>query len=164
MNVFDALVTNRTASDAAEARAIRNRYAAVGDWSGLTAEERGILERGYYTRHSLNRVEGAVQALVGLRAAAGWPVSAAVKTDWGPSDYFTRADLERFLGNIDRLRRGFWETPELPATPPDIRPWNNANDIEAILIGMRRLLHLLEVSMAYVPYSGESHCGEPFTV
>jgi len=164
MNGIENMVTDRTEFDAAAARAIRDRYAASGDWSGLTAEEHETLERGYYTRHSLNRVEAAVEALSDYLAANGKAVTVSVKTDWAPSDYFTQAELRRYLGNIDALRQRFWALPGMPDTPADIRPWQNANAIEQILANLNSMADMIERSASFLPHAGDAYSGEPLSL
>lgn len=69
------LIYDRTQSDVDNAIAIRNKYQALGDWSGITEDEIAQLKRGTYSCFDdMNRVDAAVRELGGMLTAAGYPV------------------------------------------------------------------------------------------
>jgi hypothetical protein len=165
MDIFDTLVTDRTADDVSRAAAIRNKYAALGDWSGLTAEEQGALSRGYYTRHDLNRVESAVWHIAErLREHSYHVASLSVKTDWTPQDFFTQPELLRILGNIQSLRNAFHTLPATPPTPRDIRAHSDANAVEQILYDLWVGIRMMMRNLIYAPRVWEPIMGEGITL
>lgn len=69
------LIYDRTQSDVDNAIAIRSKYQALGDWSGITEDEIAQLKRGTYSCFDdMNRVDAAVRELGGMLTAAGYPV------------------------------------------------------------------------------------------
>lgn len=69
------LIYDRTQSDVDNAIAIRGKYQALGDWSGITEDEIAQLKRGTYSCFDdMNRVDAAVRELGGMLTAAGYPV------------------------------------------------------------------------------------------
>lgn len=69
------LIYDRTQSDVDNAIAIRSKYQALGDWSGITEDEIAQLKRGTYSCFDdMNRVDSAVRELGGMLTAAGYPV------------------------------------------------------------------------------------------
>ncbi len=128
------LIFDRTEQDVTAALSIRARYQALGDWTGLTAEETEQLERGMYTAVTLNRVAEKVSELVTTLQESGYAVTAHIPTYSG-SDTFTEADVKNYLAAVAAVRAAF---PTSDATPeaPDISRWIDyeaANDIERLL-------------------------------
>ena len=69
------LIYDRTQSDVDNAIAIRSKYQALGDWSGIAEDEIAQLKRGTYSCFDdMNRVDAAVRELGGMLTAAGYPV------------------------------------------------------------------------------------------
>lgn len=69
------LIYDRTQSDVDNAIAIRSKYQALSDWSGITEDEIAQLKRGTYSCFDdMNRVDAAVRELGGMLTAAGYPV------------------------------------------------------------------------------------------
>lgn len=111
--------------------------------------------RGCYNASDLNRVEGAVGALLSdmtnlpqtLQALAeslgiSWysgydpgltPPSLTVKTDWSRWDYPTAAPMERYLGNVLALSEALGLHPSLPDTMDNLT-LTGANQIEQALL------------------------------
>lgn len=69
------LIYDRTQSDIDSALSIRGKYQALGDWSGITADEIEQLKRGTYSCFDdMNRVDAAVRTIGEQLTAAGYPV------------------------------------------------------------------------------------------
>lgn len=107
MNVFETLVTDRTALDVA------NRTA-----------------KGCIAYTDLNRVETACRELADILL-----VDIETKTDWGMRDFRTDSDMQRIRSNIEKLRNAYFVKSTTPATPRKIEYQSiaEANNIEQIL-------------------------------
>lgn len=152
-NGINNLITDRTQSDVSLAAQLAGK-----GWAGMTASERaqwlaGL--KGAYNAKDLNRVERAVQEindyLNGMQgaidaelAAEGvapdqyWtvpfdPLSLNTKTDWAMQDIPTPSELERYLGNVDRLTEQFPVAKDLPASMEKLG-FEGANEIERALL------------------------------
>lgn len=142
------LITDRTQADVDRARTLNAK-----GWARMTAEEQAEWSaglKGAYNHTDLNRVEQAVSELAEVLG-----VTVAVKTDWTAQDVPRNADMERYLGNIRRLRAksaGLAGTPALPTSMAGL-DYAGANSIEQFLLD-------LEVIITTWFRCGETWCGE----
>ena len=116
--------------------------------------------KGRYGAVDMNRVESAVEALSARFVEDGYltfPLS--VKTDWNQQSIPTRADMERYLGNVATLRSLARVYPTTPAAPTvnQRMDYRKANDIEQILFDLRDILEKIPNSRFY---AGEIYSGE----
>lgn len=139
-------------------------------WVGMTSDERsewlGELpttpnaSKGMYTHNDLNRVESAVEVIVGRLIEAGFLTRPlVVKTDWSYGDVLTKEDMSRYLSNIATLRTKAVVYPNTPIAPNVNRTfnYNAANDIEKILSDIDDWLNHKSESSTYV---GDIFLGE----
>lgn len=86
--------------------------------------------KGCYNYSDLRRVEKIVDEL-----AVRYGLALTTKTDWGKWDIPTKADSERYLGNILAIRDAAKAHVVLPEAPSsmDAMTYSNANTIETIL-------------------------------
>ena len=159
------LVFDRTNSDVERWRELRDK-----GWDGMTENERRewigeiiplpAASKGMYTHNDLNRVESTVEQLVALFRDLGYKVpDMYVKTDWTYEDDIRQRDMNRYLTNIEILRkilRVFRDTPRTP-TVYERFDYMTANNIEKILYD---LLNILENIRSTQVYSGEIVSGE----
>jgi hypothetical protein len=160
------LITDRTLADVERWKFLRDK-----GWSNMTDVERQewlgeitpspAASKGMYTHHDMNRVEGAVSNLVERLSEFGYNFSdMVIKTDWSYRDgQPTRADMERYFGNIERLKTCFAVYPTTPFTPNvnQKMDYKLANNIEKILSDINELI--LNGSQS-VYFSGELFLGE----
>ncbi len=108
----------------------------------------------------MNRVENAVKSISERLVENGYlstPLS--TKTDWSGLSVPTRADMERYLGNVATLRGLVPIYPTTPAAPTISQRFNyeRANDIEKILLDLDDII-------TKIPHSwhraGELYSGE----
>lgn len=153
-----SLITDRTEADAR-----RVMYLAGLSYANMSDAEKAEWNselKGAYNAGDLNRVESAVDYLAGLlrelpeelKAYAaekdvGWdkifapPYDPAdmypeTKTDWAKTDIQTPTDMERYLGNVKKLRNALsYATDDLP-DGMDHLDWQGANAIERALKGL----------------------------
>ena len=158
MTIIDDLITDRSAADAAEYRAL-----AAIEYEDMTGEQKARWDtdlRGGYNDSDMNRVGQAVAYVTALLAAAGYSVSTSPKTDWTEYDAPTPAQLSAYLANIEELRRAITVPPSTPTTPAHIRTTTEANNIEQIL---QRVTDTLERIQASLWYCGMPYCGMVWT-
>lgn len=159
-------VIDRTSADVERWRFLRDK-----GWSAMTEDERKewmgeivptpAASKGMYTHNDLNRVEAAVENLVGRLSSLGYDFSnVVIKTDWSYGDgQPTIADMERYFSNIRRLRECFIVYPDTPPAPSIDRKldYQIANDIERILYDVDEIINKGNASWYY---TGEVFSGE----
>lgn len=152
------LITDRTAWDVERWRVLRNK-----GWDNMTETERqewlgNIITtpsavRGMYTHNDLNRVESAVKVLSARLKEYGYLCSnLPVKTNWTYSDELTKEDVERYYGNIARIRRtcaAYENTPQAPTIEQKLN-FERANNIEKILVDIDDATTKMSKSWYYV--------------
>lgn len=152
------LITDRTSDDVARWKELHDK-----GWLGMTESEQiewmGEM-KGRYSHTDMNRVENAVKAVSSHFVENGYlttPLS--VKTDWNSLSIPTRADMERYLGNVATLRGLVPVYPTTPAAPTVNQRFNyeRANDIEKILLDLNDIIIKIPQSWnrAGELYSGE---------
>lgn len=159
------LITNRTPQDVERWKKLRDK-----GWGNMSDIERrewlGEIEttpsatRGMYTHNDLNRVEKAVESISRRLLELGYISSPlVVKTDWTYKDDVWRGDMERYLGNISKLRASIKVHPTTPVAPNIGNKMNYtmANTIEKILTDINGLVESIDKNSMYV---GEIMSGE----
>ena len=106
--------------------------------------------KGAYNYSDLNRVELAV-----AEVSEELGLNLVTKTDWTAWDIPKRADMKRFLGNIEKIRTMGIPLATTPKTPVGMSKltYGGANDIEKILLD-------IYTSAEHVLRCGEIYCGE----
>ena len=151
------LITDRTERDVERWRLLHSK-----GWSAMTQEERDQWQtalKGAYNYVDMNRVESAVEFIKNRLAEAGYYVYPSVKTIWTVNDHPTKADMDRYFGNIALLRAVlpmYSTTPQTPSTKKKL-DYLVANDIEQILSDVDRRLTAINQSWYYAGdvFSGE---------
>ena len=159
------LITDRTTLDVERWKVLLNK-----GWNGMSESERQewlgettptpSAAKGMYTHNDLNRVESAVKVLSARLYDLGYLNShLVVKTDWSYTDELTREDMERYYGNIARIRKNctfYSSTPEAPTINQRLNH-ERANDIERILVDIDDISTRIPKSWYY---AGEIMLGE----
>lgn len=189
MSVIDTLITDRTQADVDRARSLCLKGA------NMTPEELAeflTALKGMYNYTDLNRVETAVdyvadelvQADTDIRQYAedldvAWDdvfavpydpadYSLTVKTDWAETDIPSATEMARYISNLKLIQAAIpnASTAWIPDSMNMIN-WENANDIERLLIDVDTAVALLVEnrenlirSALAVWYSGEIYSGE----
>lgn len=158
MTLYDdlKLITDRTAQDVARWRELTNKGLArmtaeeLSEWGG---------SKGAYNHTDLNRVEAAVFMLANKLKELDIPVNVTTKSDWAQSDIPTVSDLERYLGNVIRLRTASSGLHLAPALPDSMVRLNyiGANSIEQTLLFINEWA---DGMLNTRKYSGEFYGGE----
>lgn len=151
------LITDRTAGDVA-----RWEYLRSLRWEQMTDTERAewLTDlRGAYNATDLNRVASAAEYIAGRFTDAGYIVTIHPKKDWAAQDIPNTEDMAKYLADIETLRTIAAVLDTTPKTPPDMDKltWQEANNIEQILLDVNLILDLMAASWWY---SGEIYSGE----
>lgn len=152
------LITDRTEHDVARWRELHDK-----GWAAMTVSEKSewIGEmKGRYSYTDMNRVEGFVREVSKRLVKDGYLLSPlTTKTDWDINSIPTKADMERYLGNVAILRQLSLVYPSTPVAPTVDQRMNYkiANDIEQILFDLSDVLTKIPNSRFY---AGEIYSGE----
>lgn len=151
------LITDRTKADVD--RVIN--LAAKGI-EGMTEDELAEFlagMKGAYNATDLNRVESAVQYVAQRLTIAGLHPVLETKTLWDKKEFPVREEMERYLGNIRKLRSLLPMAADVPAAPEDMDRLTHeeANNIEKILLAIDAVI--TNISLAWL-YSSEVYAGE----
>ena len=159
------LITDRTPHDVERWKILKAKgWVAMTDaerqeWMGETTPTPSA-SKGMYTHKDLNRVENAVNELMGLLREYGYLCcELQVKTDWSYDDDFWSDDAKRYLSNIKTLRDCIRVKDDTPIAPniTDKFTYETANNIEKILADISDLLDSIPQSWSY---AGEIVTGE----
>jgi hypothetical protein len=152
------LITDRTQADVDRWKALRDK-GLHGMNTDELAEWLGEM-KGRYAHTDMNRVENAVAEVAKQLRSLGYDVpTLSLKTDWTVRSIPTKADFDRYFGNVATLRGVF----PLPATTPKTPTTGSrldyvaANDLEKILVEVAAMVQKL-VSARY--YAGDIFAGE----
>jgi hypothetical protein len=151
------LITDRTEQDVERWRLLHSK-----GWAGLTEEERAEWQaglKGAYNYEDMNRVESAVIFIANRLSEAGYFVAPVVNPGWRVTDHPTKADMDRYLANIELLRSILPLYPTTPKTPTTRTKMDYlvANDIEKILADVDRQITAINQSWYY---AGDIFTGE----
>lgn len=152
------LITDRTITDVQRWQELDNK-----GWAAMSAAERSEWMgemKGRYTHTDMNRVESAVDIIAKLFQKYGYLEDLpTVKTTWNLWSVPTKTDMERYIGNIRKLRSAAPGYPTTPNVPSTNQPFNyqTANDIEKILEDLYNIASKIPNSWYH---SGEIFAGE----
>ena len=151
------LITDRTQRDVERWRLLHSK-----GYDALTEAEKAEWQtalKGAYNYVDLNRVESAVAFVANRLGELGYMISPEVKATWSITDHPTKADMNRYLGNIALLRSVFPLYPTTPKAPTIAKKMDYlvANDIEKILSDIDRQIATINQSWYY---AGDVFTGE----
>lgn len=158
LTIFDSLslITDRTALDV-----LRWKELKAKGYAQLTDAEKAEWAhcKGAYNISDMNRVEAAVMMIAEKLKELHIPVDVTTKSDWAMADLPTVSDLNRYLGNVAKLRNassGLREAPQLPSSMVRLN-YIGANRIEETLLYINAWADGMKNSQKY---SGEFFGGE----
>lgn len=162
MSVIDTLIFDRTESDLAEWRRIRETAMRYGGISNIPSADRNVWSNGMkccYNATDINRICEAILYLQALFEAIDITITGTVTTNWTNTQRLTPDDVATILGMIEEIRSGVGMNSEY--TPSDLNPLtlDKMNRIERILYkGEGSYQSVLDNTI----YSDEMYCGEAF--
>lgn len=158
------MITDRTQEDIDKAKQIRKEK-IMFDENGqpviiepLTEEEKTILQKGFITYKTLNRIEQKQDELKNLFNTMGyWSTGITNKTDWTSDDIFYKSDFQRIIDNENVLKRAFFTIADTPKTPDISFHYEDINSLEKILYDLDVMIN--DVKSNY-RICGTFECGE----
>lgn len=152
------LITDRTQADADRVSYLAQKVAKK------TATDTEIAEyltdlKGAYNASDLNRVGAAVEYVAGRLNEYGYLVSVEPKKDWVMGDIPTPSQMTAYLNDVSKLRAMLTVAQTTPEVPEDMEKltWQEANDIEQILVDLDAMLTRMAAAWFY---SGDLYSGE----
>ena len=151
------LITDRTAADVSRWKALHDK-----GWEAMTAEEQAEWlggMKGSYNYTDMNRVESAVRELEARLARAGKVLSLNTNTSWTKTSWPTESDMNRYFGNVAKIRAAVVVNIDAPAVPTTktLLDYKKANDLEKNLQAVDNWLNRVEASQMYL---GDLYLGE----
>lgn len=134
------MIFDRTKEDVSLALKIRDNK--IKKFISLTEEETEIIEKGFLTLSTINRIEAKQAVLVDIFHDMGYydiGKKSDSKVDWKITDIFRKNDLTRIFEKNDILKEGFFE---LSFFPQSVNVGTNYEDVNAL----EKTLHDLEVT------------------
>ena len=152
------LITNRTQADVDRVAALAARVSA-GTATDAEKTEWASDLKGAYNASDLNRVGAAVAYVAGRLNGYGYAVTVTPKQDWTVSDIPTQESMTSYLADVAALRGAIAVMASTPPTPDSASwlTWQEANDIEKILMDVDELLTRMAAAWFY---SGDLYAAE----
>ena len=152
------LITDRVQADVDRVAQLTGRVSAGTATAAELAEWQSDL-KGAYNASDLNRVGAAVAYVAGRLNGYGCAVTVNPKQDWTGSDIPTAGQMAAYLQDVAALRGAIAVMVSTPPTPDSASglTWQEANDIEQILLDVDELLTRMAAAWFY---SGELYAGE----
>lgn len=152
------LITDRTQADVERVVYLTGKVSAGTATAAELAEWQSDL-KGAYNASDLNRVGAAVAYVAGRLTGYGYVVSVSPRQDWQVTDIPTQESMMAYLADVAALRAVLTVAADTPKVPEDMErlTWQEANDIEQILVDVDELLTRMAAAWFY---SGELYAGE----
>lgn len=149
------MIFDRSQNDVIESIRIRNEK--IKKFIELTNAEKEILEKGFLTINTINRIESKQEELKNRFNEIGYYNTPTENKSWSKGDIFFDEDFKRILNNNILLRDSFFETSDMPQNDIGIYGFEEINKIE-------KILNDLELSLEFVKSNykicGTFKCGE----
>lgn len=163
MNILDTLITDRTEEDVERAAELSAKGIGSMEPGELAEFLSGM--KGAYNATDLNRVEAATVYVAERLRGYGYAVTLQTGRTWADSDIPTPAMLAPYLSNVAALMDALSVFETTPRVLPDMEnfTWQEANNIEKILLDIERLLTLMAQSFQRCGATGAicGVCGIP---
>ncbi len=130
------MITDRTPEDVSAARVLR---AKIQGGESLTDSEIQQFERGACTINMLNRISAETARLSSLINKSGYSTVRTSSVLYDDSHIFGYTEHYKMLSDIERLKTDFYVFNDTPAVPVYMYGYQEANDIERILVDIGRM-------------------------
>ena len=148
------MIYDRTLQDVENAKQIR--LDKIQNFLALTDDDIAVLERGFVTINTLNRIEDKQNELKSLLSDAGYYPATFENKTWTNTDYFTSGDLKRICENTRKLRDAFFVYNTTPENPMPKYYFEEFNKLEKILVD---LFNMLDDMVSRYKRCGTFNCG-----
>lgn len=125
------MIFDRSERDVESAIKIRDEKVKFG--AGLTQEEYDILERGFVTLNTINRIENKQKEIKLLINNIGYYNTPIVNRNWDENQYFLHSDLKRIVENNEILKKAYYVFVNTPTNANSETTFKNLNKIEQLL-------------------------------
>lgn len=145
--IIDTLITDRTYEDVSYWKSLKEK-----GFSAMTSQEQeewlSGLKGSYTPKFDMNRVTSAMKYLAERFCEYGYTVKLIPVRVWDIGDKPTQEEMEDYLSNVFTIRKVLTMTPNIPTVPTDMQgfTWQEANDIEKILMDLNEALILIAQS------------------
>lgn len=150
----EEMITDRTATDTTSA--IKIREDKIKKFLSLTESDIRILERGFFTKTAINRIENKQREIKEMLQDEGYTVNIQNKT-WQDGEFFENKDFERLVENDIILSQNYASFPDMPTISKDKRNYENINALEKILVVTQTAF---ETEKAAYIYCGTHYTGQ----
>lgn len=137
--------------------AIDLREGKLKKFEELTSSDIAILERGFMTANTINRIEMKQSELKLLLNDLGYWNNDIVNKSWGITDIFDESEFQRIIDNTNILRDAFFTYSYTPNTPPISYHFDDINSLEKILYDLDVMISDVKANYRFC---GEFKCGE----
>lgn len=149
------MIFNRSKNDVENAVKIRDTK--IKTFQNLTDDDINALERGFFTLNTIKRIQEKQTDLKGLFAEIGYYNTPIIIKEFDDTMFFSEADFQQLIDNVNFLRNAFFAFSGTPKTPPISYHYEDINAFE-------KILHDLDVMINYVKSlyieCGNVECGE----
>lgn len=149
------MIFDRTQSDVNFAKNIRETK--LKKFSTLSDSDISVLEKGFFTLNTINRIENKQKELKQLLNTLGYLNISIVNKTWALGDDFSENDFQRIIDNENLLRESFFVYSYTPATPGISFYFEDINSLEKILYDIENMID--DVKNNY-RICGTFECGE----
>ena len=141
------MIFDRTQADVNNAIDIRTNK--LQKFEALTDREMEILEKGFFTITTLNRIDDKQGELAVLLTDMGYLQTPIVNKAWNNTQIFSREEFQRIINNTNVLRQAFFVYKDTPNTPPVSFYWDDVNALEKILYSLQQAIDSVKASTIY---------------
>lgn len=149
------MIFDRTQSDVDSAKNIRETK--LKKFSTLSDSDISILEKGFFTFNTINRIENKQKELKQILNTLGYLNISIVNKTWALGDDFSENDFQRIIDNENLLRESFFVYSYTPTTPSISFYFEDINSLEKILYDIENMID--DVKNNY-RICGTFECGE----
>ena len=142
------MIIDRTQADVNNAISIRKNK--IQKFETLTVKELEIIEKGFFTITTLNRIEDKQAQLATLLTDMGYLQTPIVNKTRNNTQVFDREEFQRIINNTNVLRQAFFVYNDTPNTPPVSFYWEDINSLENILYLLQQAIDATKASFVYV--------------
>lgn len=136
--------------------ALKIRKEKLQNFQEITDDEKAILDRGFVTIDTLNRIENKTEELKNKFESDFYLVDKITVKNWGYTDYFNASEFDRILNNLDLLKKAYYIYSTTPNTPDAKYEYTVFNDLERGLYDLERMITDIH---EHYRYCGEIECG-----
>ena len=150
------MIFDRTQNDVDTAILLRKEK--VQTFQDLTESEEKVLEKGFLTYNTLNRIENKQEELRNLLEEMLYVVEDMTHSYWTAQDFFSQKDFDRLVENNDKLKKAFFVYKDTPVIPNNnYRKFETINAVEKILHDLDAMINDIKSNYRIC---GVAVCGE----